>query len=432
MTSNGNSWMRTSEGQGLWEHRGKVALVGWGQSHIERRWDDVSLDRSCGGLSKEACLKAISDAGLSIDDIDGLMTSSETRAEQTWAPRPYFDPPYDTEDGLTKASAGWIQKQLGFKNIKYSESEAPYIGPMMGMAAQAVGDGMADYLLVWYPMVNLDGRYGHNNPVNNREEAQGNNAFTLPWGYQGGAMFNNLVTFQQYCQRYGTTHEALAPFVINQRRNGLLTPWSYYALHEPYQLTREDYLNGRLIEEPMVVYDCDRPVMTCAAFIFTTAERAKSLRQTPVYVLNHTQNAIRGRSSMTTLDEMQEATRHLARKMWEGSGLGPDDVDIFNPYDGYATFTQTFLEGFQWHGVKEGEAHDFYAGDIRVEGPHPFLSSGGNLGTGRTRSALHTDSIEQLRGTAGARQVSVKADIAIAGSNTPDACGLMMYSKHPD
>ena len=38
MTSSGNSWMRTSEGQGLWEHRGKVALVGWGQSHIERRW----------------------------------------------------------------------------------------------------------------------------------------------------------------------------------------------------------------------------------------------------------------------------------------------------------------------------------------------------------------------------------------------------------
>ncbi len=64
-----------------------------------------------------------------------------------------------------------------------------------------------------------------------------------------------------------------------------------------------------------------------------------------------------------------------------------------------------FLEAFQWHGVKRGDAFGFYAGDIRVEGPHPFCSSGGNLGTGRLRTAMYTDSIEQLRGTAGPRQV---------------------------
>ena len=53
-------------------------------------------------------------------------------------------------------------------------------------------------------------------------------------------------------------------------------------------------------------------------------------------------------------------------------GLGPEDVDIFNPYDGYAPMAQFFLEAFQWHGVKRGDAFAFYAGDIRVEGPHPF------------------------------------------------------------
>ncbi|MBS96995.1 MAG: hypothetical protein FI695_04310 [SAR202 cluster bacterium] len=424
------NWQRDKEGMGLWEHRGKVAVVGWGQSYIQRRWDGVDLERSCGGTSKESILKAISDAGIGLDEIDGLMTSKETRAEQTWAPRPYFAPPYDTEDGLTYCSGEFIQKELGLKNVKYIESDAPYIGPMLGMAAQAVGDGMAETLVCWYPMVNLSGRYGHNNPANNSNEAKGGNAFTLPWGYQSGAMFNNAIVFQQYCQRYNTSHEALAPFVMNQRRNGLLTPWSYYSLHEPYQLTKEDYLNGRVVEEPLVVYDCDRPVMACAAFIFTTAEKAKTLRQKPVYILNHAQNSVRGRSTMATLDEHQEAVSSLARKMEEGSGVNIKDVDIFNPYDGYATFTQQFLEGFQWHGVGRGEAHDFYADDIRVEGPHPFLSSGGNLGTGRTRSALHSDSIEQLRGTAGPRQVNVKAEIALAGSNTPDACGFVMYSSH--
>ena len=216
---------------------------------------------------------------------------------------------------------------------------------MMGLAAQAVGDGLCETALVWYPMVNLSGRYGHNNPQNVSEEAHGNSAFSLPWGYQSGAMFNNLVVFLQYCQRYGKTHDGLAPLCLNLRRNGLKTPWGFYALHEPYQLTIEDYLNGRVIEEPLIIYDCDRPVNTCAAFIFTTAERARDLRQKPVYVLNHAQQNSRGRSSMATLDEHQEAVASMARKMWEGSGLGPGDVDIFNPYDGYLTFTQQFLGG---------------------------------------------------------------------------------------
>ncbi len=46
--------------------------------------------------------------------------------------------------------------------------------------------------------------------------------------------------------------------------------------------------------------------------------------------------------------------------MYEGAGLGPNDVDIFNPYDGYAPMAQFFLEAFQWHGVKRGDAFAFY------------------------------------------------------------------------
>jgi hypothetical protein len=113
-----------------------------------------------------------------------------------------------------------------------------------------------------------------------------------------------------------------------------------------------------------------------------------------------------------------------AGRMYEGAGLGPDDVDVFNPYDGYAPMAQFFLEAFQWHGVKRGDAFAFYAGDIGVEGPHPFSSGGGNLGTGWLRTAMYTDSIEQLRGTAGTRQVKVRAETALAAFTTPsDAAG---------
>jgi hypothetical protein len=96
--------------------------------------------------------------------------------------------------------------------------------------------------------------------------------------------------------------------------------------------------------------------------------------------------------------------------------MPPPHIDLSDPYDGYAPMTQFFLEAFQWHGVKRGDAFAFYAGDIRVEGPHPLCSSGGNLGNGRTRTAMYTDCIEQLRGTAGARQVKVRAETALGHS----------------
>ena len=70
------------------------------------------------------------------------------------------------------------------------------------------------------------------------------------------------------------------------------------------------------------------------AFIITTAERAKDMKQKPVYVLNHNQG--RGgtaRSSYMTLDEWMEGKYNVARMVYEGSGLRPEDVDIFNPYD---------------------------------------------------------------------------------------------------
>ena len=153
------------------------------------------------------------------------------------------------------------------------------------------------------------------------------------------------------------------------------------------------------------------------------------MRQRPVYVLNHSQHNFRKRTTQEDLDEIGDWTDRAARRMYEGAGLGPADVDIFNPYDGYAIMTQFYLEAFQWHGVKRGDAFAFYAGDIRVEGPHPFCSSGGNLGNGRIR--LYTDSIEQLRGMAAARQVRVRAETALAAFTTPRSGGSIMFGKYP-
>ncbi len=159
-------------------------------------------------------------------------------------------------------------------------------------------------------------------------------------------------------------------------------------------------------------------------------------------MLTHPPGVNRARRSHATLAEVESWGDNAAETMYEGSGLKPSDVDIFNPYDGYSTMTQFFLEAFKFKGVKRGEAYSFYK-DIRFEGPHPFATGGGNLGNGRTRSAMYTDSIEQLRGTTGVlegfpnvslknkRKVTTKAEIAICGFAPTGSEAYLALSNTP-
>ena len=435
-TRNNNWWRRDKEHPGVWEHRGQVAIAGYGHSPVDRRWDGVSMDQTLGAYSILACEKAMEDAGVTRDQIDGIVCCPTTiagasgGAVSNWAPRPYFDPPYDSEWGLTRVNAKWLIDQMHLPNVKYAPDNAPSISEMVGMASQAVAAGECTTCLMIYPTGNLEGRYRRGGE-NAEDYAGGARQWTVPWGNHGGNDFINIFPHEQYCRKYGGTHDDLAPFVLNQHRNGLLTPWGYNATHGLEQLTLEDYLTSRFILKPLRLWDCDRPVNASAAYLFTTAERARDLKQPPVYVLNHCQYNFPTRSTQPVLDEIEEWTDRAARMMYEGAGLGPEDVDILNPYDGYSTMSQFFLEAYQWHGVKRGDAFAFYAGDIRVEGPHPFSSGGGNLGNGRTRSAMYTDSIEQLRGTAGPRQVTVRAETALAAFTTPSSGGWIMLSKYP-
>ena len=77
------------------------------------------------------------------------------------------------------------------------------------------------------------------------------------------------------------------------------------------------------------------------------------------------------------------------------------------------------MEGLGFAGVKEGEGLDLYQEDISIEGPHPVSPSGGNVGSGRTRFWMHTDSIQQIQGRAGDRQISIPAEIGVSGGPLP-------------
>lgn len=266
---------------GVWEHRGKVAVVGIGHSPADRRWDE-RLETSLGAYSLIAAQKALDDAGVARDQVDGVVCCPDGLGD-VWAPRPYFDPPYDSEDGLSEVSADWVVKNMGLKNVNFTMHGPGCISNAMCVAAQSVGDGLDHTILVMRATGNMPGRYHQTTD----EYARGSGQWTNPWGWQ--LIPQIAFGFDQYCRKYGSNHNKMAPFVVNAHRNGLMFPEGYYAQNRPEPMTVEDYLNGRWICKPMNIFDCDMLIQAVVCYLMTTAERARDMKQKPVYVLKHSQ-----------------------------------------------------------------------------------------------------------------------------------------------
>jgi acetyl-CoA acetyltransferase len=280
---------------------------------------------------------------------------------------------------------------------------------------------------------NLSGRYGHEAGSNSLDTAPGNAQWSNPWGW-GAAAITFAYLFDQYCRKYGKNHDMMAPFVVNEKKNGLFFPEGFWAQHRPEALTVEDYLAARWIAKPANLFDCDLPIQIAVAYLFTTSERAKDMKQKPVYILNHA--TTRPKFGLHQgIENAQASTDSTGRKVYEGSGLTPSDLDIENMYDGFTTFHNYFVEGLRYRGIQKGEVLDFYQGDISIEGPDPISPSGGNSGSGRTRFWMHTDSIQQLQGRAGARQVHLKngrPETAVSGGPMPQGGDFTVWGTSPD
>ena len=432
------SMYRTTEGLGLWEHRGKVAAVGVGHSPTARRWDGAP-ETCVGAWSIVALRKAIADAGVSPDQIDGLVLDPVTTTGAYWpkgSPVPMdvvnaFNPTDDPLDGIAKLSAEWILKNMPeLTNVKFTMNGPVCMSNAIVVAAQAVGDGLTNTCLVLKSWHNLEGRY-YQGGSNAGGAISGTNALRNLWG--APACYGTALQFAEYCRKYGKTHDMMAPFISNSRRNGLLFPEGYWAQHRPEPLTAEDYQAARWIAKPANLFDNDIPITVAGAYLFTTAERAKDMTQKPVYILNHASSRTTPRSLTPTLDEVEEDTARTARKIYEGAGITAADLSFENMYDGFTQFHQFHLEGLGYRGINFGEALDFYQTDISIEGPNPVLPSGGNIGSGRSRFWMHTDCIQQLQGRAGARQVTgVKPEIAVSGGPMPLGGNFTVWSATPD
>jgi len=394
----------------MWQGKGKTAIAGIGFSEISRR-----PQKPLGLLAVDACQAAIADAGLAAGQIDGLATYPES---------PFAGA--GNRDGEDVVSVNWMMNHLALaSDLKwYAQIETGMIASPIIEAANALLAGACEYVLVWRalhrPLARAGGGAGRGGPPRAAGDAQ----FLAPYG-AASIVQTHAFAWQRYMHRYGATREALAALALNSRRNANLNPRAFF-FNEP--MTRDDYFSARWIAEPLCLFDCDVPVDGCVALIVTTAERARDLLQPPAYIAGYGQNTASRRTLLYyTLDDYMACGASLANKLWNAAGLGPNDMDAAQLYDGFNPSTLYWLEAAGF--CAEGEGADFVRdGRIALEGELPVNTFGGSLSEGRMHGMGHiAEAVRQVTGRAEQRQIpGAGAVCAIDGSPMLRGSGIVV------
>jgi acetyl-CoA acetyltransferase len=176
-------------------------------------------------------------------------------------------------------------------------------------------------------------------------------------------------------------------------------------------LTMDEYLAGRMIRDPMCVYDCDVPVDGADAFVLTTAERARDLPR-PAVLIHAATVANAGAAAVPGPPALTASGQHVAAASLRArSEVWIDDMDVYFPYDGFSPITLAAIEAMGFAEPGAGPALlDAWWSDadqrLLVDGRVPVNPHGGALSEGGTQGSGHVrEAVVQLRGEAGPRQV---------------------------
>ena len=206
----------------------------------------------------------------------------------------------------------------------------------------------------------------------------------------------------RHMYEYGTTRQQLAAVAVAAREWALLNP----AAWEKEPLTIDQVLSARIISYPFTVRDCCLVTDGGGAVIMTTAERARSLKEPPVYVLGCGQ-AITHANISSMPDLTVTGAVQSGRGAYEMARVGPADIDIVELYDAFTINTILFLEDLGF--CPKGEGGRFVEGGrIAPQGGLPVNTNGGGLSychPGMYGLFLLIEATRQLRGECGARQV---------------------------
>jgi len=253
------------------------------------------------------------------------------------------------------------------------------------------------------------------------------NEFVECWGLYTAAEFALIA--QRHMHLYGTPQEALAEVAAAIRSNGARNP---KAVMFGKEVSRETVLRSRMVASPFHLLDCCINSEGGAALVMTTAERARDLDVTPVYVLGGSVDR-QGMSYVTApvWDSYGLVGKRAAEICYAQSGLGPRDVDVLELYDPFSFEVIRQLEAFGF--CKPGEAADYVLdGNVRIDGATPVATNGGLMSFSHAGLAQLLQkpiaAVEQLRGDVPKDLKVPEARVAMASNGGAGAlfCDVMM------
>lgn len=351
----------------------KAAIAGVGASRQGKLPAETPLS-----LATEAFRNALDDAGITKDQVDGLLTMPGTAS------------PEGAKHYLT------LGEHLGI-DPKFTGSMSmggATAGALIELASMAVATGMAEVVACVF----ADSARSHGSRF---DAAAGRGDSWGIWGMFGNAA-NSALGARRHMELYGTTSEQLGWVAVTMRRHAAMNPNA--TMRQP--MTLADHQASRLIVEPLHLLDCCIISDGGVAIIVTTPERAADMRKPPVNVW--------GMGQGHTLQNLETPEwwylPHQAdciSRAYRMAGVGPADIDVAQLYDNFTIAVLFWLEhaGF----VGKGEAGPFVETGSRITlgGQLPVNTAGGNLSESYMQGWLHVvEGVRQVRGEAGDRQVA--------------------------
>ena len=331
-------------------------------------------NKSALALHAEAANNALRDAGLTRDDVDGLLTAGYAN--------------YDLADYLGIAPRYTDTTTVGGSSFVIH----------VGHAMSAIAAGLCEVALITHGQAGRSSRA----PIP-RDPNLPSAMYEMPYGMIGMPI-NYSMAATRYMSLYGEdrARQAMAEIAVSTRKWAQMNPKA--AMRDP--MTFDDYHNSRWVSWPFHLYDCCLVTDAGAAVVVTSIERARSLPKKPIQLLGHAEH--HDHSGISTMPDLTVTpARITGPAALSMAGLTHADIDLAMIYDSFTYTVLTTLESLGFCGP--GEGPDFVANQRTAPGgDFPLNTSGGGLSythPGMYGIFLILEAVRQLRGEAGERQV---------------------------
>lgn len=249
------------------------------------------------------------------------------------------------------------------------------------------------------------------------------------WDFQGpfgvmGANSQFALVQTRYMHQYQIKPEHLGKIAVTTRYHASLNPGAIY--RKPF--TIDEYLNSRVLSDPVRLLDCVPMVNGGLAYIVTSAATARTVTDKPVYLLGFGEVSNYYHGSRTRPDITFTGFAQIVPEAFKMAGVTHRNINVFEPYDDYPMVVLIQIEDYGF--CKKGEGAKFVEErDLNFNGDFPISTDGGQLSGGQPGGAIGgfmpiVEAVTQLRGEAGDRQVKAATIAAVSGF------GGMTYARN--